>query len=516
LTFRRGYVWTSRFAPDGQTIVYGAAWEGKPVEIYTARPGSPESRPLGIGSADVLSISKTGELALSLNRHFTTGWETVGTLAQMPLSGGAPREILENVSEADWAPDGKSFAVVHEVAGKFRLEFPIGKVLYETPGWVSLARVSPKGDRIAFVDHPVRGDNVGSLTVVDLAGKRTKLREQAGTGLAWSASGDEILMNTGGALRKISLSGADRVVARVPGGFLIHDVSREGKVLAAQSNIRREIEGLAPGETQERNLSWLDWSFPIALSGDGRLVLFEEQNRGGDSGYAIYSRKTDGSPAVRLGDGNTIGLSPDGRWALAVVGPAAGRQIGLLPVGAGQSRQLPRDAIEYQPWGAWLPDGKRFVVAGVEPGHGTRLYLRDVEGVAARLVTPAEIRVSFTGIAVSPDGKSVTALLPDGTASIFSIENGRARPLAGLASGESPIGWSEDGALFLAQTQGLPAKIFRLNTATGERTFWKEISPPDPAGVFGVDPIRLTPDGKFSVYSYRRVIMDLYLMEGLR
>ncbi len=174
LTFRRGLVWTSRFAPDGQTIVYGASWEGQPVEIFTARAGSPESRALGIGSADILSISKSGDLAVCLNRHFTTGWETVGTLAQVPLSGGAPREILENVSEADWAPDGKTLAVVHEVAGKYRLEFPPGKVLYETAGWIRLARVSPKGDRIAFMDLPTHGDNTGPLAIVDLSGKKTK------------------------------------------------------------------------------------------------------------------------------------------------------------------------------------------------------------------------------------------------------------------------------------------------------------------------------------------------------
>jgi eukaryotic-like serine/threonine-protein kinase len=518
LTFRRGYVWTARFAPDGKTIVYGAAWEGQPVEIFTARPESPESRPLGIGSADVLSISKTGELAVSLNRRFTTGWETTGTLAQVPLSGGAPREILENVAEADWGPDGKTLAVVHEVGGKYRLEYPIGRVLYETPGWIRLARVSPKGDRIAFIDLPIRGDNVGTLAVVDLSGRKTQVFDRGGTGLAWSASGEEIWMNTGNAVRAIKLSGAQRVLTRVPGGFPIQDVTPDGKILATLTNIRREIEGLGAGETKPRSLSWLDWSFPTGLSNDGRLVLFEEQNRGGeDNGYAVYSRKTDGSPAVRLGEGNTIGLSPDRRWALAVVGPLTGRQIGLLPVGAGQTRQLPKDAIQYHPWGAWLPDGKRFVVAGVEPGHGTRLYVRDVDGGAARLVTPEEIRVSFTGINVSPDGSSVTALLPAGTASVFSIADGKARPLAGLAPGETPIGWSEDGrSVFVSQPQGLPAKVFRLDAATGQRSLWRELSPSDPSGVFGVDPIRVTPDGKTFVYSYRRVITDLYLMDGAK
>ncbi|HKF42465.1 MAG TPA: protein kinase [Thermoanaerobaculia bacterium] len=515
LSFRRGYVWTARFAPDGKTVVYGAAWEGQPVEIFTTSPQSPESRPLGIGSADVLSVSKTGELAVSLNRRFTTGWENTGTLASVPLSGGAPREILENVSEADWAPDGKTLAVVHEVGGKHRLEFPIGKVLYETPGWIRMARVSPKGDRIAFIDLPTRGDNTGSLAVVDLSGRKTSVFERGGTGIAWSPSGDEIWMNTGNAVRAIKLSGEHRVLARVPGGFPIQDVTPDGKVLATLSSIRREIEGLGPGETKPRSLSWLDWSFPTGLSPDGQLLLFEEQNRGDDSGYWVYSRKTDGSPAVRLGEGNTIGLSPDKRWAVAVVGPRSSRQLGLLPVGAGQSRQLPKDAIQYAPWGAWLPDGKRFVVAGVEPGHGVRLYIRDIEGGAARLVTPTEIGVSFTGISVSPDGSSVTTPMQDGTASIVSIADGKARPLPGLAPGESPIGWSEDGRfVFVSQPQGLPAKVFRLDIATGQRSLWKELSPSDPSGVFGVDPIRMTPDGKSFVYSYRRVITDLFVMDG--
>src|SRR5262249_33184098 len=196
------------------------------------RRGRPDSPPVGTGRADVLSTPKRGEIAVSLNRRFTTGWENTGTLATVPLAGGAPREILENVSEADWGPDGKTLAVVHEVGGKVRLEFPIGKVLYETAGWLRLARVSPEGGRIAFHDLPVRGDNTGSLAVVDLSGKKTTVSERGGTGLAWSLSGDEIWMNTGNALRVISLSGAQRVVTRVPGGFPIQDIAPDGKVLA--------------------------------------------------------------------------------------------------------------------------------------------------------------------------------------------------------------------------------------------------------------------------------------------
>ncbi len=517
LTFRRGLVWSARFAPDGRTVVYGAAWDGAPVELFSTRPESPESRALDLGSADVLSISRSGEMAVSLNRHFVTGWENSGTLAQVPLDGGAPREILENVSEADWAPDGKSLAIVHDVEGKNRLEFPIGKVLYEAPGWVSLVRVSPQGDRIAFIDHGTRGDNVGSLCVVDSNGKKTTLSEHGGQGIAWSPSGKEIWFSAGGALRAISLSGSQRVVARVPGGLWVEDISPNGMVLLTHTNTRREIAGMAPGETKERNLSWLDWSFPIALSADGRLLLFEEQNRGDGSSYPVYSRRTDGSPAVRLGDGNTVALSPDGRWALSVKWETPNTQLSLLPVGAGQTRTLPGDAIRYQPWGAWLPDGKRVLLAGSEPGKGTHLYVRDLEGGKARLAAPMDIRVSFTGMTASPDGKSATAVLSDGSVAMISLESGQSRPIPGLAAGELPVQWSEDGrSLYVCRPLGLPAKIYRLDPATGERSLWKEIAPSDPAGVFGIDPIRLTRDGKSYVYSYRRLLTDLYLVEGLK
>ncbi len=159
ITFRRGDIRSARFASDGQTILYSAAWQGNPVEIFSARPGAAESRSLGLEHTQLLAVSPTGEMAVALNSHRTGTWVNVGTLASAPLAGGAPRELLENVQWADWAPDGSGLAVVRDVGGRNRLEYPVGKVLYETGGWISHPRISPKGDMVAYLDHSLQGDD---------------------------------------------------------------------------------------------------------------------------------------------------------------------------------------------------------------------------------------------------------------------------------------------------------------------------------------------------------------------
>ena len=191
LTFRRGAVRAARFAPDGQTILYSASWQGNPSEIFTARPEGPESRSMGLSHAQLLSISSTGEMAVLLDSHPLGTWVNVGTLARAPLSGGAPRAVVEQVQWADWSPDGANLAVVRDVNGKNRLEFPVGKVLYETGGWISHPRVSPRGDMVAFLDHPVQGDDSGSVAVVDLNGKKRILAGEffSSQGLARSSDG---------------------------------------------------------------------------------------------------------------------------------------------------------------------------------------------------------------------------------------------------------------------------------------------------------------------------------------
>ncbi len=345
LTFRRGYIFSARFAPDGRTVVYGAAWDGKPVQLFSMRPGSPESVAFPLPGADVLAISSSGELALSLGRHFFDSWESSGTLARVPLSGNAPREILENVLVADWAPNGADLAIVRVVGPRMHLEYPIGNSLYETAGWIGNPRVSPKGNFIAFIDHPLRGDDTGSLVLMDRTGKRKVLTEPSysAQGVAWSPDGREIWFTASSEslvrpLRAVTLSGRSRLIANALG--TLHDLSPDGRALIARDSIRSRVFGLSPGEASERDLSWLDGSAAADLSSDGRMLLLAEKGEGGGGVGAVYVRKTDGSPPVRLGEGYALALSPDKKWALAA--PISFTELLLLPTGIGQAKKLER------------------------------------------------------------------------------------------------------------------------------------------------------------------------------
>jgi Tol biopolymer transport system component len=511
LTFKRGTIVSARFAPDGRSIIYAAAWEGKPLELFTTRPESPESRALSLPPASLLAVSPAGELAISLGWRPVIGWENLGTLARVALDGGAPREVLENVMDADWSPDGKELAVVHETGHSRRLEYPIGKVIYETVGWISHPRVSPDGKLVAVIDHPQRGDNNGRVLVLDATGKKRLEGPEASTGLAWSKDGKEVWYS-GATLAAVTLSGKARNVANLMGFTTLEDVSRDGRALLSRANWRREIVALAPGETEARNLTWLDWSFPTAISDDGKTVLFDEQNL---SAYLAYLRKTDGSPAVLLGQYHSIDLSPDGKRAL--VADQAGKQLTLLPTGPGQSRTLPNGGLAYQ-GSLFFPDGKRILSAANEPGRGTRLYVQDVDGSKPRPISPEGVTLLGASVgSISPDARTIAALGPDRRIMLYPTEPGEPRPAPGLQPDELPIRWTVDGrAVWIFRPNEVPAKLYRVDMTTGERSLWKELTPPDPAGVLSMGPILMTPDGKSYVYSYRRTLDELFVVEGLR
>ena len=353
LTFSRGTIWNARFAPDGQTVIYSARWNGNPLDVFAARAGKTESRSLKLDNTDLLAISASNEMAVLRNRQgLGWGWfVSRGTLARMPVEGGAARDLLEDVQEADWSPDGTKLAVVRWVNGQNQLEYPIGKVLYKTTGYISHPRISPKGDRVAFMDHQVQGDNRGWVSVVDLAGKKTVLTgEWSGEeGLAWSPAGDEVWFTaskSGGhePLYAVTLSGRQRVVLQMTVALMLHDISPDGRVLLTSYTDSQNIIGQAPGETKERDLSWLDWDLLTDLSPDGKTILFEYAGESAGINYAVYLRQTNGSPAVRLGDGAVARLSPDGKWALTVLFTPS--QLAVLPTGAGEARTLERGPIE--------------------------------------------------------------------------------------------------------------------------------------------------------------------------
>ena len=402
LTFRRGMVHAARFAPDGKTIIYSAAWEGKSLQLFTTRPESPESHELEPAGADVLAVSASGEMALSLRSHPVAQFLYSGTLARVPLVGGAPREVMENVEFADWAPDGNTLAIVRQDQGRHRLEFPPGKLLYQADGWIGHLRISPKADTVAFIDHPQLGDDGGAVAVVDLAGKKTTLSTgwDSIQGIAWSPGNDEIWFTatrTGGdrSLYAVNLSGTTRLLARVPGELTLLDVDRDGNVLLTRGNDRAGMIGLPPGEAKERDLSWLDWSVPGDLSADGRTVLFYETGEGGGPKYAVYLRKTDGSPAIRLSEGSGTALSPDGKWALARpnVIPAP---VLLLPTGVGEAKPLIHDSINHL-LARWLPDRKEVMFSGNESGHGFRLYVESPEQGKPRPISPEGVNPFLCG-----------------------------------------------------------------------------------------------------------------------
>jgi Tol biopolymer transport system component len=462
-------------------------------------------------------MSSKGEMALALRPVDTGPFVQLGTLARAPLAGGAPREVLEDVYWADWTPDGQSLAVVRvSNVSLAHLEFPVGNILYEPKGWVSHVRFSPNGQFLAFGDHII-GGNDGRVVIVDVHGSRkaTSSFYTSMEGLAWAPDGKEVWYSaaTMGAQRSIyamDLSGKERLVFRAPGGVTIHDISRTGLVLLTADKDRLTISALAPGETQERSLTWFDWSLIADMSDDGKTILFSETGEAAGAVYNLYLRKTDGSPAVRLGEGGFGSLSPDGKWVAAEVGSPA--KLMLLPTGAGEPKQITDDKGDRFTT-LWLPDGKSIVYYGTEPGHGPRPYWIDLQGGPPRAIAPE----NTGGGIISPDGKFLLATDSQHQAWLYPISGGEARKLDfTVAANERFVRFLDGGKTALLRTRTIPMQLTRVDVATGHRQLWKQIVPSDPSGVLAIPSMKFSADGKSYAYSVGRRLSDLYVVDGLK
>ncbi len=519
LTFRRGNVMTARFAPDGQTVVYSASWEGRPSEVFTVRTDSIESTSLGLDHATVQSVSSKGDLAVVLAK----GRNITGTLARVPLGGGTPRELQEHVAAARWAPDGETLAAILLAPnGKNRLEFPLGHPIEESFFLESKLALSPAGDLVAYIEGTT--DGRFGIWTTDRAGKK-RLMTQGWvnlTDLAWSPRTDEVLFFAGKtsqdrALRAVSRSGRERVIWAGAQGMEIHDAAPDGRLLVERYTARRGVVWNS-GQGPERELGWLDGTSLRGLSRDGEKILFTEVQEGGGTNGGVYLRKTDGSPAVRLGDGAPQDLSPDGKWALTLT-LSASPEIVLLPTGPGAPRKVPIEGI--QPLLVrFLGDGTRIAIFH---GKSDEPPLLSVVGLEGGRPTPVPVSGvnGNTGVAFSPDGRSVAYVSTELKIMVAPIDGkspARTVPGEPLRSDESLSSWSGDGRSLVVQTgPEIPARLFRVDLETGQRTLWKEVQPADRSGLIAIERIRLTPDGSTVAYStLRAVTSDLYVVEGLR
>ena len=503
--------------------MFGALWDGERCRVHSARVDGPESRALDLPDANLLAVSRSGELAVALGPH-TDGVITYGTLARVPMTGGAPREMVVGVKFADWSPDGSELAIIRLVDGRDRLEYPVGNVLVqpsvgEDTG-LGFARISPDGRYAAFVQYQSPGSLLGRVCIVDRQGKVKRLSEAYVNihGLAWR--GDEILFTAADdplfrVLRAVTPNGKARMITRIPGNVTLWDALPDGRLLLAKTDDRAVLATRRADDATDRDLSWLDASWIADISRDGTLILFTEIGQGGGADGSAYVRGTDGSPAIRLTGGQAYALSPDNRWAICsaptVPAGASSPLLQIVPTGAGDARQVPGDGLSFT--GAhWLPNGAQAVVSAIEPGKRVRLYRLDLRQGRPEPITPDGV-VSWV---VSPDGSTIAVTGTGRGIELYPVDGSAPRELRGMTGSDNPIGWVHDGVLIRPRDASASRGEVRLvDPATGQQTHWADILPQDRAGVMVLVAFRTTPDGRTRAYTWHRALSDLYLANGL-
>ncbi len=503
-TFREQTIFTARFMPDSKTIVYSGAVKGNQPQLFVIRPQYPEPKPIGPPGVHLLAISSQGELAVLSNARFTGHHRLFnGTLARMPLEGAAPREIMDDVREADWSPDGNQLAVIHEVGGTDQLEYPIGKVLHESAGYLSDIRVSPDGKLIAFMEHPARWDDRGSVNVVDTEGHA---RELSGgywgmEGMAWAPNGRTVLFS-------VSVNGSDYVVRESDlqghllatrqnvGLVVVHDVARDGTWAVTRDDTPVRLLFRAAGSAQDVDLSWLDGGLSPILSGDGKTLFFTDQSVAAGPNYGVALRPTTGGEITRLGEGTASDLASDGKSVLVVVFSTPPRLM-KYPVGAGQPVQLDRGGMENISDAHWIADGPRVLLSGNKPGEAPRCFILDPSSGQIQAVGAEGI---LTGTP-APDGNSFIAQSQSDWTVFPMAESGEGRKVPGMTTRDYLVRWSPDArAVHVFHRSEVPSLVERVDIQTGQRETVALLGDTNQPGLVSIISVSLADDLRTLVY----------------
>ncbi len=522
ITFQRGSVQSARFGPDGRTILFGAAFEGRPVTVYSTMTGAGDSRPLDLPSADVVGVARTGDMAVLLGRHHAGSWERVGTLAQVPVEGGSPRPILEQAFDADIAPGGDRFAVVRADGPGRRLEYPIDHVIFRTPGWIGCPRIAADGRRIAFIVHPYVDDDIGYVALAGGDGRVERLTPdyEFAQGLAWSPKQDELWTSAVGAqgyeIWAVARGRPKRLLFRGPAAVRIQDVAPDGRALVTQDAMRADIIGRLPGDDHERIYSWWSDDSFGGLTADGTMFVASASSHTGAEGYFTYVRRNDGRPPVRLGAGAGIAITPDGSYALQANLEHGLDTLRLVPTGAGTTRTIALGGIRiYQtgnrPLAGVSADRRRLAFVGMAGRQGPRGYVLDLDGGKPQGVTSEGVE----SLLLSRDGTRLAAVFADGRIEVQSVHGGTPVRVIGARPDETPVGWDAAGRGLLLWDRTFPIRVDRVDVASGARSVFREIAPDDPAGIlYGA--LLLAPDGDSYLYRVRRSVSQVLVVAGLR
>ena len=519
VSYHRGEVIRGRFAPDTKTVFYSAKFGAGAPDTYSIREDYPASTPVGLAGALLLAISRQGQMAVLVRPAYFAHYEWGGTLATSPLGGTAPRELLENVVDADWGPDGKELAIIDRGNDKWRLQYPLGKVLLEGEGWMSDMRVSPDGKQVALFRHPPNVDDRGDLVLVDRSGQMKTLSSgwESLEGLAWAPSGKEIWFSAAVSgeqwcIHAVTLSGKQRTVYCGTAPTRILDIAASGRALVSTEESRGTMSIVEHGSNQERDLSWLSYSWGPRLSRDGSEMLFTDLSEESGNDYSVYVRKRDGSPAIRLtGGGYATDISTDGKWAMVILPDDPAQRVQIVPVGPGQGRVLHWDGIQPR-WSQWFPDGRRILMLASQSGQAEALYLTDADGSTPKQLSPG----SAPWGAVAPDEKSFISV-QKGAVVVRSISDGSSKPIPGIQAEEVPIGWADSKHIFVQATIATGLRIYKVDIESGRRELWQTITPKDATGLRPMKtPAAITPDGQWMAFGCRTQLGQLYRSDTLK
>jgi len=528
ISFRSAFLRHARFAPDGRTVVYDSTTEGKPTELFSTRTDTIEAQPLHI-PASLLSISSTGEMAVTLDTLFDPKFTPTGRLARVPLGGGSTRELMDAVTDADWTPNGSALAVSRRVGHHFQLEFPPGKTLYQSDGYISDLCFSPAGDKIAFVNHAILGDDRGTVEVVDLQGNRKVLTREFDTvqGLAWPSKGNEIWFTSAvtsepSSLRAVSLDGKERLLLSSPIRLKLQDVSPNGAVLLSVEDYRDQ-QILSDTQTGKvRDVSSFPFQITEAFSPDGKTLLLNTYVTGASSDYNLYTQGTDGSAPALIGQGAGLSFSFDGKWVLAL-DPTNLQRLRVIPTGVGEARTLSAPPGTEYLNAAWVPGGRQIVVLAQAPGHTLATYIQDLETGAVRQIgkqgqylwTVAE---SGSLGSVSPDGKGFITTDGEKHYWVQPMDGGEPSQIKGLSPDDFPLGWHNSSEnIFFERTIGTDtSEIYDLNLASGKSKLWSRFTPTDKTAMVALRHPILTQDGAHVLYVVQRIFSTLFVANGIQ